>query len=178
MLEGASFPCTAKTALNTILPTIKRYDHKALLKHILSQHGIDDQGASAHWEFFFDLSNRRAQAVCEWKLSWDEKADAYGPPRMMIAINPFPPENSPLRRMVREGHLLHRQLAGTWLEEVRRHPALPVHFRDTDIVLADFKKQGLDAGLMEFSLSTDASPDLGVRWAAHTRSRTYFVPFS
>ena len=176
-LRGERGPKTAIGALHETLPAVRRFDRKSQLKRIVSQPGIDDQGMSPHWEFFFDLLSRRAQLLCEWKLIWDEKADTYGPPRMEITIRPFPPAESPLRQMVRDGHLLHRQLIGLWLKEARRLPTLPNSFRDTNLILADFKAQGLDTTQMEFSLCTSHSPERGVSWMAQTRDKTYYTAF-
>ena len=175
---GDKRPKTAGQALEAILPAVNRFDRKALLKLIVSQQGIDPQGASAHWEFFFDLVNRQAQLVCEWKLTWDEKADAHGALRIEITVNPFPPTDSPIRQMVRDGQLLHRQLSGMWKQEVQRTPPLPRRFRDTDLAIADFSKQGLDPTLTEFSLRAGRSPEGKVNWIAQTRDKSYFAAFA
>lgn len=177
-LGGGTHPKTAKGALELTLPAARKFDRKARLKMIVSQKGVDQHGDSAHWEFFFDLPGRQAQLVCEWKLTWDEKADAYGPPRIEITVRPFPPPESPIRQMVRDGHLLHRQLAGMWRSELNRLPTLPYSFRDTNSIIADFMKQGLDITQMEFSLSTGLSPEHGISWMAQTGNKTYYAVFS
>jgi hypothetical protein len=169
---------TARAAFESILPAAEKYDRKAQLKRIVSTSGIDERGTSAHWEFFFDLPGRQAQAICEWKLTWDEKIDAHGPPVMEVTVRPFPPAESPLRRMVRDGNLLYRQLKGYWSEELRRLPPLPLKFRDTLLLPADFEKQGLDITQMEFTLSTGHSPERRVSWMAQTRDKTYLAAFS
>ena len=169
---------TARQALEVILPAAKEFDRQARLKAIVSQQGIDRNGTSAHWEFFFDLVSRRAKLAGEWVLTWDTGADTYGPARIDVVVQPFPPAGSPLRQLVREGHLLQRQLAGMWRQERKRRPDLPDRFRDTDVVLADLARQGLDVTLVEFSLSTGLSPEGRLCWLAQTRDDTYYTPLA
>jgi len=171
-------PKTAKQALQMILPTVRKFDQKACLKSIVSQHGIDLHGTSAHWEFFFDLDRRKAKLTGEWALVWDDNADNYASSHIEVIVRPFPPADSPLRHMVQEGHLLYRQLAGMWKQERERRLDLPGRFRDTDVALADFSQQGLDVTLTEFSLSTGYSPDGRLCWIAQTRYKTYYVAFA
>ena len=173
--DGDRRPKTAVQALGLMLPLVRRYDGKARLKLMVSQHGVHLDGASAHWEFFFDLASRQAQLAGEWVLDLDEEGDHYTLSHVDIIIRPFPPANSPLRQMVNEGHLLHRQLAGLWQQELQRSPDLPVHFRDTNMALADFIQQGLDPTLDEFSLTTGRSPDGRICWMAQTRDKTYYA---
>lgn len=172
--DGDRMPKTAAQALNLVLPLVRRYDSKARLKLMVSQHGLQQAGTSADWEFFFDLASRQAQLAGEWVLDLDEEADHYISSRINIIVRPFPPANSPLRQMVRDGHLLHRQLAGLWRQELERRPDLPLHFRDTHMALADFIQQGLDPTLDEFSLSTGQFPDGHSCWIAQTRDKTYY----
>lgn len=169
---------TAGQALAVILPVAREFDRQARLKAIISQQGIDRNGTSAHWEFFFDLVNRRATLAGEWLLTGDTGADAYRPARIDVIVRPFPPADSPLRQLVREGHLLRRQLASLWRQERKRRPDLPHRFRDTDVVPADLARQGLDLTLVEFSLSTGLSPEGRLCWLAQTRHDTYYVPFA
>ena len=42
-----------------------------------------------------------------------------------------------------------------WKQERKRRPDLPIKFRDSKLVLADFVRQGLDATQDEFSLNAD-----------------------
>ena len=176
--EGESrLPKTALQAFKKIRPFAYDLDRQARFKKIVSQQGINIGGTSVHWEFFFDLTRRRAKLSCDWVLSWDEGIDDYGPARIEIAVRPFPPENSPIRKAVKEGKLLHRQMMGLWRREYTRLPNLPDKFRDTDIVLADFLKQGLDITQFEFSLHTDLSPQGQLSWIAQTRYDTYYSSF-
>jgi hypothetical protein len=93
--------------LDKLLSIVRQVDRQARFKSIISQQGVSPDGSSAHWEFFFDLPQRLAHLVSEWKLSWDESKDAFGPDRISILANPFPPLNSPLNQMVKVGKLLH-----------------------------------------------------------------------
>lgn len=172
------FPKTALQAFNSIFPIALDLDRQARLKMIVSQQGVNVDGASAHWEFFFDLRQRRAQLVCEWRLLWDEDADDYGSAGIEVAVKPFPPVNSPIRRAVREGKLLHKQTIGMWDQECKRRPDLPNKFRDTKMVVTDFLQQGLDITQVEFSLSTGQSPQGQLSWIAQTRDTAYYCAFA
>jgi hypothetical protein len=174
----SGFPITALQAFDNILPIALGLDRQARLKMIVSQQGVSVDGASAHWEFFFDLRQRRAQLVCEWSLSWDEKADDYGSASIEVAVKPFPPPDSSIRRAVREGKLLHRQMAAMWDQECKRRSDLPNKFRDTKVVVADFLQQGLDITQVEFSLSTGQSPQGQLAWIAQTRDTAYYSAFA
>lgn len=170
-------PVTAAQAFGQIRPFAYEIDRQARLKMIVSQQGVQLDGTSSHWEFFFDLTRRRAKLVCEWILPWDEAMDGFQPARIEIVVTPFPPAGSPIRQAVQEGKLLHRQMRGMWTRELRRLPDLPHKFRDSQIALAGFIQQGLDATQVEFSLSTGQSPDRRICWKAQTRDATYYAPF-
>lgn len=166
-------PVTAAQAFGQIRPFAYALDRQARLKMILSQQGVQLDGTSAHWEFFFDLTRRRAKLVCEWILPWDEAADGYKPARIDMAVNPFPPIDSPIRQAVREGKLLHRQMVGMWARECSRLPDIPRKFRDTDIAVEDFLRQGLVIDQAEFSISTGESPPGHLCWIVQSRDATY-----
>jgi hypothetical protein len=68
-------------------------------------------------------------------------------------------------------------MAGLWLQECSRHPALPTQFRDTDSALADFIRQGLDVTTSAWSLTTGQSPQGRLAWLAQTRITTFYSPF-
>jgi hypothetical protein len=174
----SELPKTALQALNRILPFVSKLDHRARLKLIVSQQGLKLDGTSVHWEFFFDLTRRRAQLNVEWLLSWDEAADGYGSASIKFIVKPFPPVDSSIRQAVREGKLLHRQMISMWKREYERRPSLPYKFRDSDLVLAHLLQQGLDISQDEFSLSTGQSPQGQIILMAQTRDTTYFSPFA
>jgi hypothetical protein len=176
-IDTVNRPETAARAFEYIKPMAREFDRKACLKSILSQQGIDENGASSCWEYFFDLPTRRAQLLCEWSLPWNELTDDYGAAKIEFIIKPFPPVNSPIRQLVREGKLLHRQMIGLWEQEYRRRPDLPFKFRDTGAILADFLQQGLDVSQIEFSLRTGQSPQGSQCWIAQTRKTTYYTAF-
>jgi hypothetical protein len=174
--EGESRnPKTALQAFKSIQPFVLELDRQARLKMIVSQQGVNVNGTSLHWEFFFDLVQRRAQLVCDWVLPWDEAMDDYGTVSIEFVVKPFPTENSPIRQMVRDGKLLHQQMIGMWKQEYRRRPNLPDKFRDTDAALADFVQQGLNINKAEFSLSTGQSPEGRLCWIAQTKRDSYFA---
>lgn len=172
---GSGHPVTALEAYRRVRSAVLALDRRARLKAIVSQDGIAADGTSAHWEFAFDLPRRRAQALCEWALGWDEVADGYGPAAIGLVVSPFPPATSPIRWMVEEGQL-HRMLIGLWEQERRRRPDLPETFRDTDAAAADFARQGLDVTQVEFALATGLSPEGRPCWIARARRRTYTTP--
>ena len=167
---------TALQAFEKVQAFARELDKQASLKMIVSQTGIDSQGKSVRWEFFFDLINKRAQMVCDWKLFWDETLDNYTSAKMESKVTPFPPLNSPLRQMVKEGKLLNQQLAGMWKQEMKRRPNLPNTFRDTNLIVKDFAQQGLDISQTEFSLSTKQVNDK-IFWLAQTRDKTFYAEF-
>ena len=171
-------PRTAGQAYKCVLPTAKKLDRLARLNMIVSQQGVDLKGMSPQWEFFFSLPNRRAKLICEWVQPWDEAEDNYSAPRIEATVTPFPPMDSRLRQLVRDGHLLHEQLIVMWRQEYKRLPNLPSRFRDSDAALADFTQQGLDVTLTEFSLSTGQSPEGSLCWVAQTRNEKYYTAFT
>jgi hypothetical protein len=171
-------PITAQQAFQFVQPVVREIDQQSQLKLITSQQGLTAKGTSAHWEFFFNLLRRRAEIVCAWVLLWDEAIDNYRPAKIELTAQPFPALNSPVRTAVREGKLLHQQMIGMWRQECKRRPTLPTQFRDTDLVLADFVRQGLDISQVEFSLSTGQSSQGKLSWIAQTRNTTYYSPFA
>ena len=169
-------PKTAGQALSVIKPLVYEMDRQARLKMIVSQNGVNAEGASAHWEFFFNLTQRSAKVAAEWALSWDEAKDDYGPARIEIVIRPFPPAGSPVRQAVKDGELLHRQMISMWRQECSRSPDLPGRFRDTEEAIRDFLHQGLDIAQVEFSLGTGLSTGGNLAWIAKTRDASYYSP--
>lgn len=168
---------TARQAFALLLPVAHQLDAQARLKSIVSPHGADADGTSAIWDFAFDLPRRRAQLFCEWSLAWDTAADAWGPARLEFSARPFPAEDGPVRKLVAQGHLLHRQLYGLWQQERRRRPDLPHQFRDTPAVMAELISQGLDLSRDEFSLATGLSPAGHPAWIAQARRKSWFCAF-
>ncbi len=175
---GAGSPITALQAFQLAQAVVCELDRQYQLTMIVSQHGVNVNGASAHWEFFFNLLRRRAEATCEWVLPWNEALDGYGQAEIDMRVTPFPAVHSPIRAAVQDGKLLHRQMIGMWRRECERRPSLPVQFRDTDIALADFARQGLDIFRAEFSLTTGQSPHGRLSWIAQTRDAAYYSPFA
>lgn len=169
---------TALAAYDCIKPLLLRYDKQASLKMIVSQTGIDTNGTSNHWEFFWDLPNQRAKVVSDWQLVWDDDKDSFRASKIQITINPFPPGDSPVRKLVADGKMLYRQMIGMWIQEYRRTPKLPGKFIDTDKIISDFISKGLRIEETEFSLSTGVSSDGLLSWIAHSREGIYFTTFN
>jgi hypothetical protein len=174
-IPNAGQPVTAGQAFVNILAIALEFDRKAILKLIVAQQGVDRAGNSRHWEFFLDLPDRRAQLSAEWKLAWDEKADRHGPAQVTVTVSPFPPPDSPLRRMVQDGTLLRQQMIGMWKQEQARRPALSHRFRDSDAAMTEFVQQGLDPTVTEFSLHTGSSSGDHSQWVAETRDKSHFT---
>ena len=142
------------------------------LTMVAAPEGTDRFGAARRWELFFHLPKQRATLECAWMIFEDDQQEA----RIDCVARPFPPADSPLRKMVDEGKLLRRQLHGTWHEELRKHPALPKHFYNSDAALNKFVQQGLDPAKEEFSL-TAKYDNRAALWVLQTRDKTYQVPF-
>jgi len=176
-IEDDAQPRTARQAFVRIRPSAKKLDQKAQLKMIISQQGIDREGESSHWEFFFDLIDRKAKLVCEWMLVWDQQKDKFGSSRIGTTILPFPSSDNPIRKMVHDGQLLYPQLATMWKREYERLPSIPEEFRDSNEVILELIAQGVDFSLTEFSLSTAQSPEGIGSWKIQTRNKTLYVPY-
>jgi hypothetical protein len=174
-LEESNEPQTVRQVFERVWQAAQELDREACLKMIVSPGGVDQEGTSARWEFFFDLPQRRAKLECNWFLSWDDEKDGFGSACLDIIARPFPPANSLLRQMVNEGTLLHRQLAGFWEEERRRSPDLPLHFRNSNEAIVELIRQGLDLLEDEFSLGTGQSPEGKLAWIAQTRGREFYA---
>jgi len=168
---------TARQAYMIIQPAAREFDTQARLKAIAAPQGAGVDGAGSHWEFFFDLPRRRAQLGCTWSLAWDEAADAWGPARIEINARPFPAEGGPIRQLVADGSLLHRQLYGLWEQERTRRADLPDTFRDTPAVMAELTRQGLDLAQDEFSLNTEPAAAGRTVWTARSRQKTWSTDF-
>lgn len=175
---GTRHPVTACQALKHILPAVRVLDRQARLKSIVSQSGISIGGLSPHWEFFFDLPQRRARISAHWSLPWEADLDHYGPAGISLFVKPFPPANSYLRQLVKEGKLLHQQLTGLWQQECQKTDYLPDKFRDSDSAAAEFSQQGLDLTQVEFTLCTGQSPGGRPAWIAQTRRKQYYTGFA
>ncbi|HCR72673.1 MAG TPA: hypothetical protein DIW23_14610 [Anaerolineae bacterium] len=167
---------TALQAFEKVYVFVREIDKQASLKMIVSQQGIDLEGKSTYWEFFFDLTSKRAQLVCAWKLLWDEKLDNFKNAVIEFKVTPFPPVNSPLRQMLKDGKMLNQQLASMWKQEMKRRLNLSNPFRDTNLIVKEFTQQGLDISQTEFSLSTKQVNDK-TYWVAQTRDKTYSTEF-
>jgi hypothetical protein len=173
----STYPKTAMQAFEKVQTFAYELDRQARLKWIVSQQGVNSNGESSHWEFSFDLTERRAHLVCDWLLLFNETIDKYLPAKIELTLKPFPPADSPLRQMVKDGQLLHRQLIGMWKQEIKRTPDLPHKFRDTSLIVEELSQQGLDIAQTEFSLSTGQDSSGKLCWLAQTRQKKYYDKF-
>jgi hypothetical protein len=82
---------------------------------------------------------------------------------------------SVFRTMVENGQLLYPQLKGLWQQERRRMVDLPHSFRDSDIALVEFVRQGLKPADVEFSLGTGTGPGGKPAWVAQTRTQNFYT---
>ncbi len=171
-------PITASEALSLCVPLVREIERGACLKLIVSPDGsIQRDGRSARWEFFFDLPQRRAKILCVWHLLWNEEKDDFGEAQIDITVNPFPPPNSPPRQMVKEGKLLYRQLIGMWRKEQNRRDILPDSFRDSDEVIVEFARKGLDLSEKEITLRAEWVANELPRWYADSRDVSLHCSF-
>src|SRR5262245_61830009 len=108
-LQDAAEPRTARYAFELARRVAEELDHEACLKLIVAPDGVRADGTSTLWEFFFDLPARRAKLECDWFLPWEAETRRFGLARLEVIARPFPPATSPLRQMVKDGKLLHRQ---------------------------------------------------------------------
>ena len=168
-----SHPVTARNAFEVVWQAARQLDHNPHLKLIVG-HEVNPDGTARRWEFFFDLPTRRAKLACDWSLTWDASKDGFGRGRLIITAQPFPPAESIYYQIVRDGKLLHRQLIGLWNQELRRSPKLPLRFKDSSDVMAEFLQQGLDPAEAEFSFGTVQRSTGRPGWMARTRDNHTF----
>lgn len=171
-------PLTASPAFDLSLSIAREFDRGARLKLIASPDGVAQDGTSRRWEFFFDLPKRRAKMECDWYLPWDEATDDFGVARIDASVNPFPPRDSILRQMAREGKLLHQQLIGVWNEERQRKADLPHRFRDSDEIMLEFAQRGLDVTETEAILLAECKKGDPPYWVAQTKDVVFRTRFA
>ena len=176
-LIGTSQPVKAMEAFRHSLAAARRFDRNAQLKMVACSGGLDSEGRSSRWEFFFDLPRRRAQASIDWVLTWNEKTDSYGKASIRGTVRPFPEPGGALHRMVEDGDLLYRQLAGLWQKELKRLPALPHKFKDSDQAIRELARKGLDLASDEVTLSAKGRHGSPPQWQAQARHGAYETGF-
>lgn len=172
---------TARYAFERAHPVALEQDREARLKMVVSQagaDGINGQGRSSSWEFFYDLPRIRAHLILTWFLPWNEAADDYDPARLDVDLKPFLSPDGLITRMIHEGKLLYRQVEGLWQEEMRKVSYLPTEFRDSDWAVADFIEQGLDVTLDEFTMTSGHSAEGRPIWIAQARQKNYSTAFT
>lgn len=171
--DGLASAKTASTAFASIIKLVKKFDRHAKLKMIVSPDGVDRDGASFRWEYFFDLPKLQAKLVCDWHVQNDHNNIAVE--RADIAVTPFPPADNVIRQMVDEGKLLYPQLKGMWRKELVRTPDIPYSFYDSSVAIVDLVTLGLTPLDMEFSLVTGTGPDGNLSWIAQTRDNKIYT---
>ena len=175
---SGNIPVTAGQAFNECKKIVMDFDRKACLMLIVSPDGaIRSDGTSSRWEFFFDLPRRRAKMVIIWSLPWSDKSDDFAQAKIDVTVNPFPPPDSVQRQLVKEGKLLRKQLIGMWHKEHSRKPSLPHRFRDSDAVMMELARKGLDISQDEVTLKAENVTNKGPSWDAQSRSKSYQVSF-
>lgn len=162
-------PCTARTAFDHVLEQARRIDHKAALKLISAPDGLSPDGAAQCWEFFFDLPGRRAKLAAAFRLPMNDDGDFDLPAEIAGTAAPFPDPDGVYARMVSDGKLLYRQLGGLWRQEMKRGPALPHGFRDSDEAARDLAARSAGIFDTEFGFSTGIGDDGKTCWVAQTR---------
>lgn len=151
----------------------QEFEARPRLTMVAAPEGTDRFGAARRWELFFHLPKQRALLECVWVITEKDEEEA----RIDVVARPFPPADSPLRKMVEQGKLLRRQLTGMWREELNKHPALPQHFYNSDAALNKFVQQGLDPATEEFSLTAKYTDGGEACWVLQTHDKTYQAPF-
>lgn len=176
-LNGGKTPLTACEALSKIWPVVQDMDENAFLKSVSSPTGVDINGKSARWNFNFELQNRRARLQCFWLLPWDDREGDYGQSILDARAKPYPPEDSVYRQMVSQGRILCRELNVLWQAERKRRPDLPLHFRDSDVVVRELVQKGLDVDAHNFTLSSVKTIHGKLNWLAKVDDYAFFADF-
>lgn len=176
-LEGAREPLTACESLTKIWPLVRQMDESAHLKAVGSPNGVDATGRSSRWNFYIELHSRRARLHCSWLLPWDESGNGFSAPVLDVRAKPYPPEDSVYRQMVSQGKMLCHELTELWQQERRRRPDLPLHFRDSDVVIRELTDKGLDIAANRFTLSTAKATNGKIHWLAKVDDYAFYANF-
>lgn len=176
-LRGGGVPCLATHALERSVREAHRHDEGARLKHVLAPQGAAADGAARRWEFVFDLPLRRAKLLSQWYLDGDAKFGRFGRECFDATVVPFPPPDHPLTLALAAGKARYAQCAAAWREERRRTPDLPLELRDSDVLMADLQRQGLqvDQGFSLRNAVTQAGVPI---WLAQARDASFYCKFS
>lgn len=176
-LPGGGVPCLVSHALERSVQEAHRYDDGARLKHVIAPQGTAADGAARRWEFVFDLPQRRAKLLTQWFLDGDAKFGRFGRECFDASVRPFPPADHPLSVAIAEGKARYTLAAAAWRDERRRTPDLPLELRDSDAVIVDLQRQGLqvEAG---FSLRNAMLDNGTAIWLAQTRDASFHCKFS
>lgn len=176
--DSGNVPVTARQAYSVCQTLAMDFDRKASLKLIVSpDDAIQANGTATKWEFFFDLPQRRAQMIAVWYLPCSPETGNFEDAQIDVTVNPFPAADSTLRKLVKEGKLLHKQLVGMWRKEYKSKPPLPRRFRDSDEVMAEFAEQGLDIAETEVTLIAECKAGESPLWRADARGSSYYAKF-
>jgi len=176
-LKGGANPLTVCETLTKIWPIVQQVDESAHLKSISAPDGVDVAGRASRWNFLFELHDRRARLHCCWLLPWNETKERYDSPIFDGRAKPFPPEDSVYRQMVSQGKMLCRELTELWLQERKRRPDLPLHFRDSDAVIRELTQKGLDIAANRFTLCTSKDNTGKMSWMARIDDYSFYANF-
>jgi len=177
-IESQNKPVTARKAFLPCLSIAREFDRGAQLKLIVCPNdNIEQNGTSRQWEFFYDLPKLHAKMNCVWLLTWNEDADSFDTIDIEVVTRPFPPHDSPLRKLVKEGKILYRQLIGMWDAEYKRMANLPHHFRDSDDVMREFTQKGLNLTETKVTLIAEGNKGKQPIWKADTGETPFSTRF-
>lgn len=151
----------------------EEFEWRPSLTMIAAPEGTDRMGMAHRWEFFFNLTKKRAKLECTWTMK-EDGAEA----QIEVCARPFPPADSPLHQQVAQGQLLLRQVIGLWKQECRNQPPLPKHFNNSDTALIKFVQQGFDPATDEFSLTAKTTEADGACWILQTRDKMLQIPYA
>ena len=175
---GGGVPCLVSHALEQAVKTAHQFDPDARLKHVLAPQGVARDGAARRWEFVFDLPQRRAKLLSQWYLDGDPKFGRFGRECFDASLRPFPPPESPLAQAVAQGRLPYSQCTAAWREERRRTPDLPLGLRDSDAVMGDLLRLGLQVDAGDWVLRNALLQPGGHVWLAQIGDTSLHCRFS
>lgn len=141
--------------------------------------GIRSDGRSTYWFFSFDFKNSQAQGYFEVKA-----ADGFDPddsPYMLAQeIWSFPRPGTTMAQMLEEGKVSAGVVREEWLNELERHPRLPIPFRDSPEAMLSLSELS-GGGVNDTShpgLDTTFLPSGEAAWRFRADDATYHTPFA
>ncbi|MEM7245166.1 MAG: hypothetical protein AAF533_07465 [Acidobacteriota bacterium] len=174
--EPAAEPLSARDAFALLLPLVRAHDRRPVLTQVAASESVEPCGRASRWEMAWALPRCRAFASADWALQHDVAGEPRSS-RVELRLRPHAPAGGSLRQAVDEGRLLHRQLVGSWRDEMRRRGSLPADFRDSTEVAPRLFGGVLDPADDELSLALERDPGDGhVTWVARGRRHAVRCP--